>query len=472
MLSPWVVTRVITGETEQVYWHFVTRTLQQCFTCVSRRGFERRCQVVIYKRVGPEPAGDSVFMESVPLKCGLVLVSLSIWVLAATQLTAQEPVSTAESESTGRMLDNRLLPDLLHCSIQPRKPMLDFAFRFDIGFIVRCSLARFAGRTSKVLIYARVTPEGGKPVLLGETYRVPGAGSAAKPSQLKQDVEMSGGFAVGEGRYQVEVLVLDQETGRTSRKRWRASVAHSGRPGPAHVAVPPGAVLPIGVWSWRIKMDTSGKGLRLTVLLDAAPLNPRTPALRAWDRAFLLGSLSSLLKQIPCASVRMRAFNLEQQRELFRQDQFDDAGFMELAEALRTLELGTVSYRVLQQRQGGLNLLADYANSELRAADPADAIIILGPATRYFAKVSFTKSKRRESPNPHFYYFEYFPGHWPGSPQPDALASLTTRLEGSVCPIFSPDDLARCVQKVLTRVQPTTEPFPAPRWTARPAPTH
>jgi hypothetical protein len=411
-------------------------------------------------------------MASVPLKGGLLLVSLWIWGLAAPPLTAQEPANAAESESIAPLLDNDRLPDLLHCSIQPRKPMLDFAFRFDVGFIVSCSLARFAGRASEVLIYARVTPEGGKPILLGETYRVPEANSAAKPSQLKQHVEMSGGFAVGEGRYQVEVLVLDQETVRTSRKRWRASVAHSGRPGAAQVAVPPGTVLPIGVGPRRIKMDTSGKGLRISVLLNAAPLNPRTPALRAWDRALLLGSLSSLLNQIPCASVRLRAFNLDQQRELFRQDQFDDAGFVELAETLRSLELGTVSYHVLQQLEGRLDLLADYANSELRAADPADAVIILGPETRYFAKVSFTKLKRRESPNPHFYYFEYFSGHLPGSPEADALSSLTKRLEGTVCPIFSPGDLARCAQKVLTHVQPTAEPSPTGRWPARLAPTH
>ena len=411
-------------------------------------------------------------MASVPLKYVLLRVSLSIWVLAAAPSTAQEPLNAAESQSLGRVFDNDALPDLLHCSIQARKPMLDFAFRFDVGFVVSCSLARFAGRATKVLIYARITPEGGKPLLLGETYRLPEATSAAKPSQLKQDVEMSGGFAVGEGQYQVEVLVLDQETGRTSRKRWRASVAHSGRPGGTQVAVPPATVLPIGVWHWRIKMDTSGKGLRIAILLDAAPLNPRSPALRAWDRAFLLGSLSSLLNQIPCASVRLRAFNLDQQRELFRQDQFDDAGFMELAETLRTMELGTVSSRVLQQREGGLNLLADYANSELRAADPADAVIILGPETQYFAKVSFTMFKKRESPNPHFYYFEYFPGHWPASSLPDALSSLTKRLEGTVCQIFSPGDLARCVQKVLMRVQPTAEPSPTGRWPARPAPSH
>jgi hypothetical protein len=230
--------------------------------------------------------------------------------------------------------------------------------------------------------------------------------------------------------------------------------------------------MPLGVRPQQIKMDTSGKGLRVTVLLDAAPMDPRNPALRAWDRAFLLGSLSSLLNQIPCASVRLRAFNLDQQRELFRRNQFDDAGFMELGESLRTLELGTVSYRVLQQRQGWLGLLLDYANRELVAADPSDVVIILGPRTRYFAKVSPRNLKGRETPNPHFCYFEYFPGYFRPSGLPDALSSLTKRLDGTVYEISSPGDLARAIQKMLTRVQPRAEPSTAGRLPARPAPTH
>ena len=411
-------------------------------------------------------------MDCVPLKSRLLLISLSIWLLAAAQVKGQEPISAADSERIGRFLDSDRSSDPLHCLIEPRKPALDFAFRFDVGYIISCRLSRFGGRASEVFVYARVTPEGGEPVLFGEDYRLPEANPGAKSSQLKQDFQMSGGFAVGDGQYQVEVLVMDQITGRTSRKRWRARVARNNKQGAAQVAIPPGSVSPLRVRPWPIKMDTSGKGLRVTVLLDAAPLNPRTPALRAWDRAFLLGSLSFLLKQIPCASVRLRAFNLDQQRELFRQDQFDDGGFTELAASLRTVELGTVSYRVLQQQRGWLDLLLDYANTELIAADPSDAVIILGPQTRYSAEVSRAELKGRETPNPHFFYFEYFPGYFRRSPFDDALSSLTKRLDGTVYDIFSPSDLARCARKMLTRVQPRAEPSTAGRWPARPAPTH
>jgi hypothetical protein len=218
-------------------------------------------------------------------------------------------------------------------------------------------------------------------------------------------------------------------------------------------------------------MDTSGKGFRITVLLDAAPLNPRSPALRAWDRAFLLGSLSSMLRQIPSASVRFRAFNLAQQREVFRQDRFDDAGFVQLSESLRTLELGSISYNVLQQRRGGLEMLLDYANGELTSADPSDAVIFLGPRG-YPAGIPRGMLRGRETPNPHFYYFEYLPSPlWEGQ-LPDAISSLTKQLDGTVYEIFSPGDLARSIQKMLARLEPRADSPADVRWPARPAPTN
>ena len=412
-----------------------------------------------------------VSMDSAPLKTRLLLVSLLICVLAGANVKGQEFISARDSERIGRLFDNSRTPNLLHCVIEVRKPALDFAFRFDVGYVITCSLARFGGRASEIFVYARVTPQGGKSILLGEDYRLPQANPESKSSQLKQDFQMSGGFAVGEGEYRVEVLVLDQDTGRTSEKRWLARVRQHSNRAADTAALPPGSILPIAVRPSPIKLDTSGKGLRVTVLLDAAPLSPRTPALRAWDRAFLLGSLTSLLKQIPCASVRLRVFNLEQQRELFRQDQFDEVGFAKLADSLRSVELGTISYHVLQQQQGWLDLLMGYTNSELVAEGPSDAVIILGPRTLLSAEIPRTKIKTRETPNPHFFYFEYFPGYFRGAPFADVLSSLTKRLDGTVYSIYSPDDLARCVAKMLARVHPSPLPPPSGRWPARPAPT-
>ena len=394
----------------------------------------------------------------------LLRVSLSIiWALAVPQVKGQKPLSAADSARIGHFLDSDRSPDLLHCRIRPQKPAFDFVFRFDVGYIVSCSLARFGGSAGKVFIFARVTPDGGKALLLGDTYRL------VDFVRVGTSVKMSGGFAVGEGKYQVEVLVVDQETGRTSRKSWRALVARRSGHVAAQVAVPPGSVIPRGVVPWPIKMDTTGKGLRVTFLLNAAALNPRSPSLAARDRAFLLGSLVSMLNQIPYGSVRVRAFNLDQQRELFRQDQFDHAGFMKLTESLRTLELGTVSVDVLRER-GWLEMLVDYANGELLAADPSDTVIILGPrlptnwrrGTHYYGEVPGGMLEGRKTPIPHFYYFEYYPSFLWGRGQrfrggvdrPEVLSRLTRRLDGTVYEFSTPSDLVHAIQKMLAQLQP------------------
>ena len=379
-----------------------------------------------------------------------LLISVVVGVLLVSGAKGQQPLNDADSKRIAHLLDTDRSPDLLQCTIQPVKPMLDFAFRLDVGYIVTCPSLQFEGHASNVAIFARVTPEGGKPLMLGQGYDlfvVP-----AKSSIHQDNIQMSGGFAAGEGKYQVEVLVGDKETGRTSRKSWSVRVKRSHQQRAEQVAIPPGTIFPLGVRPWPIKTDTTGKGLRVTVLLNAAPASPWVTRLRAWDRTFLVESLSSLLKQIPCASVRLRAFNLQQQVELFRQDQFDDAGFTKLEDALEKLELGTISYQALQQRRRWLDMLMGYAREELIAATPSDVVIFLGPWRYFGGEIPRDQIPTHETPEPRFYYFEYFP-YWLRSHPPDALGTLTKGLDGTIYEMNSPADLVHSVQKMLAKVE-------------------
>jgi len=395
-------------------------------------------------------------VNRLPLRYRLLLVILSIGFVASS-LPCQTPLDAHDSETMGKMLDRQPAGDPLHCLIFPLPPRLDFGFRFLLGYMITCPLMSFGGRGDEVLIFTRITPEGGKAVLFGENTRLPAVDAAAKPGTLKQNVKISGGFAAGEGKYRIEVLVGDRQTGRTSIKSWNTRVARRGDQRAAEVALAPGSVVSVNVRPWPIRLDSSGKGLRVSIFLEAAPLNPRSQVLRAWDRAFLLEALSSMLKQIPCASVRLRAFNLAQQRELFHQDHFDDTGFIQLGDSLRSLELGTVDYRVLQNHQGEVNMLVDYANRELTAPDPSDIAIFVGPRA-YIAGVPRRLLKPRETPDPHFYYFQYIPPYFRPAQIPDAISTLTRQLDGAVFEISSPGDLARAIQKMLARVQAKGSP--------------
>jgi hypothetical protein len=384
-----------------------------------------------------------VFRISIPWWCGLVGLALSL------SADAQVLLSNADAQKVAPLFESHTNP--LKCTITEWNPSLDFAFRFDSGYGVHCRLGLFEGKKANILIYARITPAGKPPVWLGEGFRLaemaPDTSGVKDPKRLKSEMRMSGAFGVGEGDYLVEILATDDHN-RACYRRWNIHVAANRSQRNVPFAIQPLTAEPL-IRKWDIVPPERGAGIRLTVLLDAAPIYPNSSRLRAWDRAFLLESLYSLIRQTPCKSVRVVAFNLEQQREVFRHDAFDASAFNELAHSLRNLETATVSVHALKKRNSP-QFLIDLASQELAAAEPADAVVFLGPNTRKDAGISAGVLSRK-SGGPPFFYFEYYP--WPGSNFPDAIQQLTNAVAGKTFLIHSPADLVQAIQKMLAQLK-------------------
>ena len=380
---------------------------------------------------------------------------LLLAVLVSTLASAQDLLSSAEAERVNRTFDSLSGHDSLKCAILSWAPVLDFAFRFDAGYIIRCPFSEFAGKDTGLATYARVTPKGGAPVVFGEMYRLPTPSpemlAKIDPRRVKALLDMSGGFALGEGEYSVEVMAVDRFN-RSCHKRWRVRAERSRGQRNLTVALEAGTVLPVWSSPWEGKLRQKGTGLRITVLLHAAPMSPRAAKLRAWDRAFLLESLTSLLRQIPCESVRLVAFNLDQQREVYREDQFDGRAFGELAHTLRNLEVGTVDYKALDRGPAGNTMLASLVNEQLVESESSDAVIFLGPTLRVSRKTPSEVLKTVRPAKPRFYYFEYFP--WQGGDFADSIEHLTGALHGTTFRIHSPGEFGKGMQKLLRELKP------------------
>ena len=390
----------------------------------------------------------------------------------AVSANAQTPLSPTEAAEASRILDHESAGERLSCIIKRQDPSLDFEFRFTAGFTIECPLKAFEGRKSSVDTFVRVTPEGGGPVVLGGIWSLPAAPSdaaAGDPRKLNTNLELSGAFTVGEGRYRVEVLAVDDRE-RTCRKEWQINFVRHHAVAASPAILKANTVAPADFVPWNGGLQTATRSVRLTVLLDVAPINARETTLRAWDRLMLLDSLSSLLRGMPCKSVRLVAFNLDQDREIYRNNQFRGGDqFDALEKAMQELELGTVSYNVLQQQQGWVQMLWNLTSSELRAGDPPDAVIILGPATRTRMRIEKAKLQPRETTNPRFFYFEY--STLLGDPFPDSMGTLTKALRGTAFVFHSPQELAQDIQKMLGKLKTFTPPeATASRWPARPAP--
>jgi hypothetical protein len=369
----------------------------------------------------------------------------------ALSLGAQELVLPEEISGVNRLIDSEAKQRALNCAVHHWGPILGLDLRYHIGFSILSSFRQFAVG-DEGFVFLRVTPQGGSPVLLGQSFKIPPIprGLAVRVA-AKSDVNLIGAFAVGPGRYKVELLVIDRH-GRSFSKRWKLKTSTPSKQAVAS-ELGPLTVRPLAADNWSGQLDP--KGVRLTVLLDATATSVTAAKLR--DEAFLLLQLlASLLRQVPCQWVRIVAFNLDQQREVFRQENFDAAGFAKLSAALRQVQFSTVSYQALQRRSWSKFLLR-ITEEQISANNPPDAVVFIGASTHFMEKVP---KELRESlvPGPaHFFYFEYY-GY--RVPLPDAIDYLTHNLKGTVFRINSAKEFGKAIQKMLAQLgaNQTSEP--------------
>lgn len=246
--------------------------------------------------------------------------------------------------------------------------VLGLDLRYHAYFNVRIPVAELAGG-GIVLALLRVTPQNGKAVILGEEYEVPSASELVKrlkeiPGPLMNT--MQGGFVVGPGKYKVELLLTapnkrtryKQVRLKTEATRYTSVMKRNEVDADPQVA-----------WDGKLQAD----GLRLTILVNATA--PSGAEARLWEYPLLTGMTRTVLEQVACRSVRVVAFNLDQQAEMYRSDNFVPAKWKALNDSLTGTELSTIDYRKLSSGSAA-EYLQDLVEKETEARP--DAVVILG----------------------------------------------------------------------------------------------
>jgi len=376
---------------------------------------------------------------------GLVLLAS---LPSAAPLRGQEPLPPGEQAAASRLFDQSSQTESLDCSIERESPVLDFTFHFDAGYRITCPIREFVGRKTRVTILVRVTPEGGAPVVLGTHAVFRGLSvtlPAGVPVRRKVYYLASGGFSVGEGRYHVEVLLADPRKRTCSRAWWIKVPHHSQKAVPVVLAAHQVSSLRIPDWSGPRQKG----GLRLAVLLSAGSFNPRAARLGAGYQMMLLQILSSLLQQVPCRSVRLVAFSLDQEQVIYRSDSFQPSDFARLHRSFNGLNLGVVSVETLRRQNEWAQMLAKLASQQLTAQPPPDAVIILGRSFHWMKKVPREMLMFPYPGRPGFFYFE----NGPENLFPDSLGHLAKSLGGKIYRISTPQDLGNAIQKMLAELK-------------------
>ena len=73
------------------------------------------------------------------------------------------------------------------------------------------------------------------------------------------------------------------------------------------------------------------------------------------------------------------AFNIQEQKVVYRQESDKQIDFPALGDALKSIKLGVVDTRRLQQKHGDTEFLTDLIQKEMMSDDHPDALIFAGP---------------------------------------------------------------------------------------------
>ena len=404
-----------------------------------------------------------------------VVIRRLFWLLLAIAILsppaiAQSLIPSDKAPSVNQLFENRTKRNTLKCYIEVKRPSVGFSLDYVIEYIldIPSSEVRVG---DKLVAYVRVKPAGTEPVLLSEDFDIP----SQLPAFKVREWEVDGSFALGEGNYAVELLVLD-ESGRSAYKHWGVSLdawpehAVASRLNPLTVEAIPSTF-------WHGYLDP--RGPCAAVLLDATvPSRSNDHSWNAYlwkkDVRFLLDALPTLLAKLSPRSVRVVAFNMDQQSEVFRSENFDAAGLSDLETALRDVQSATVPNPPLDSGSK-FKFLSELIREQVSSScRQRNEVVILGPRINWddaAPKLTMDADKTGTSRLLYFEYygFQRFPSgetnddfnsvhvsdtyDLPSHNAADAIEHFVLALRGTVFHIRTGGDFAVRVQSMLDQVR-------------------
>jgi hypothetical protein len=275
----------------------------------------------------------------------------------------------------------------LPCTVTPSKPTLGFDLKFHAGYQVTVPLKELAGNENALSIVFRVTPDShpDEPAYFVQHLRVP-----PLEEDAKGDAYLQGAFDIGEGSYHIDWLMRDR-TERVCSSNWDSEAALAAKDRPMSLAIAPEAIQRAGGEEFkeeppvqRASPDQALRGeplLNVKVLVNFAPQNSLSAALQPLDTTALVSILRTISRDPRIGKFSIVAFNMQEQKVIYRQDDASRIDFPALGTALHTLNLGTIDLKRLSDKHGDTEFLTSLVRKEITAAPQGhpDAVVFAGP---------------------------------------------------------------------------------------------
>ena len=341
----------------------------------------------------------------------------------------------------------------LPCAVVHPKPVLGFDLRFHARYEVTVPMKELAGGENLLSILFRVTPldVAGKGSD-SATYFVQKLRVPSIEEDAKGDAFLEGSFDVGEGKFKVEWLMRDRAE-RVCSDYWESEAALPAKDREMSLMIPPARIAITEPEQFRDEPPVarqSAPGLQVKVLVNFAPQNARSATLQPFDTSALVSILRSISRDPRIARFSVVAFNMHDQKVLYKQENSEKIDFPAIGRALEALKLGTVDLARLANKHSETEFLEGLLKTEL-ASLQTDAVIFAGPKALLEQNVS-QESLRGVGPvNMPVFYMNY--NLTPQtSPWRDSIGHAVKFLRGVEYTISRPRDLWYSVSEMVSQI--------------------
>jgi len=339
----------------------------------------------------------------------------------------------------------------LPCTVTPSKPTVGFDLRFHAGYEVTVPLKELAGGENVLNILFRVEPRDhlDQPTYFTQHIHVP-----VIEDDAKGDAYLQGTFDLGEGQYHIDWLMRDRGE-RVCSFSWDSDAALTPKDRPMSLAIAPETILRTDSQQFNDEppVQRVPPPLNVKVLVNFAPQNSLSATLQPLDTEALVSILRSIVREPRIGKFSVVAFNMQEQRVVYRQEDVDRLDFPALGKALTSLNLGTVDLKKLGEKHGDTDFLTSLVRNEVvgSAKDHPDAVIFAGPKVLLDSNVP--EETLKESGNVDFPVFYMNYNLYPQAvPWKDAISRTVHFFRGYEYTITKPRDLWVAVSEMVSRI--------------------
>jgi hypothetical protein len=341
----------------------------------------------------------------------------------------------------------------LPCTVTPSKPTLGFDLKFHAGYQVTVPLKELALRDNALSIVFRVAPDGRRdePAYFTQHLRVPPIEEDAKG-----DAYIQGAFDVGEGSYHIDWLMRDRSE-RICSSNWDSDASLGSKDRTMSLAIAPEAIQRAAGEEFTeeppVQRASIDPPLNVKVLVNFAPQNSLSAALQPLDTTALVSILRTISRDPRIGKFSLVAFNMQEQKVIYRQDGANRIDFPALGSALNTLNLGTIDLKRLGDKHGDTDFLTGLVRKEMTPApqDHPDALVFAGPKILLDTNPAEEALKDASDIDFPVFYMNYNLNPQ-AVPWKDAISHTVHFFRGYEYTISRPRDLWFAVSEMVTKI--------------------